>query len=147
MHFSLLDQVIERTETTITTTKLVSRSEEYLQDHFAEFPVLPGVFMIEAMVQAARAMLEGEPNGGTTRMVLGGVRGVKYGRFVKPGETLVVTMEKLRVDSAAGTIEFKGQGVVRDGTGELIVGGDGQPATAVSGRLTMRRLRAGLAGD
>src|SRR5262245_24732991 len=93
MHFDLVDAVIERSDEgggRIVTIKQVSAAEEYLQDHFPGFPVLPGVMMIEAMVQAARRLLETRAGGSETRMVLGGVRGLKYGCFVKPGEVLRV---------------------------------------------------------
>jgi len=58
MHFDLIDSVIEKTLDRVVTIKNVSSAEEYLQDHFPTFPVLPGVMMLEAMVQAGRRMLE-----------------------------------------------------------------------------------------
>jgi len=127
MHLSLLDRVIERSETHIVTVKGVSSAEDYLQDHFPDFPVLPGVFMIEAMVAAARELV-GEP-----RLVLGSVRAVKYGRFVRPGETLVVRVSLLKRDGAS--VEFKGEAGVRGANGAMIEG-----ATAVSGRFVLRPL-------
>lgn len=129
MHFNLLDQVLEQSESRIVTLKQVTRAEEYLQDHFASFPVLPGVFMIESLVHAARRLVQEKAPG--ERLVLGGVRAVKYGRFVRPGESLVV--EVTLVKNEGSVFEFKGEGTVR--------GTDGQPipdATAVSGRFTLR---------
>lgn len=116
------------------TLKQVSRAEEYLQDHFPEFPVLPGVFMVESLVQAARRLIE--HNGGPARLVLGGVRALKYGSFVRPGESLrvEVTLHKANPD---GTFEFKGEGSVL-----RALGGDstetGDATTAVSGRFVLR---------
>ena len=52
MHFALIDRVVERDESRLVAVKAVSLSEEYLQDHFPSFPVLPGVFMLEALVQS-----------------------------------------------------------------------------------------------
>src|SRR5262249_58553760 len=66
MHFDLVDRVLEQSPDRIVTLKHVSAAEEYLQDHFPTFPVLPGVMMLEAMVQAGRRMLEkraGKPLG------------------------------------------------------------------------------------
>ena len=37
----------------LSAVKNVTMTEEYLADHFPEFPVLPGVFMLEAATQAA----------------------------------------------------------------------------------------------
>lgn len=136
MHFDLVDRVLERDAERIVTIKQVSRAEEYLQDHFADFPVLPGVFMIESLVQAARRLMDGRvPNG--PRLVLGGVRAVKYGSFVRPGETLRVEVS-LHKEHADGSVEFKGEGTVVRVDGAA--GGAG--ATAVSGRFTLRPVQA-----
>lgn len=138
MHFCLLDRIIERSDDRIVTIKQVTASEEYLQDHFPAFPVLPGVFMVESLVQAGRALLTHRPESAAQRMVLGGVRAVKYGSFVRPGETLrvEVTLAKANPD---GTYDFKGEGtVVRAGAGEE--GGE-TPQVAVSGRFSLRPIR------
>ncbi|MGQ0628726.1 MAG: 3-hydroxyacyl-ACP dehydratase FabZ family protein [Phycisphaerales bacterium] len=134
MHFCLVDAVLERDESRIVTVKQVSNAEEYLGDHFAGFPVLPGVMMLESMVQAARRLLE--TTGGDPRAVLGGVRALKYGHFVRPGETLrvEVTLAKRHDD---GSTEFKGEGrVLKPG-----VVFTGTEPVAVSGKFTLRPLR------
>lgn len=128
---------MERTNERVVTVKQVSAAEEYLQDHFPEFPVLPGVFMVESLVQAARELANGHPSLGQHRLVLGCVRAIKYGSFVRPGETLrvEVTLHKLGDD---GSAEFKGEGVVlRHGAAA-----DAEPPVAVSGRFTLRPVRA-----
>ena len=88
--------------------------------------------MVEALTQAARAVLEKR---GMQRMVLGEVKALRYGSFVRPGETLKVevTLDKVRED---GSAVFKAQGTVLRG------GADPAAAeTAVSGRLILRALR------
>ena len=122
---------MERSETRIVTVKVVSRAEEYLQDHFAGFPVLPGVLMIETLVHAARRLV-GERS--KERLVLGGVRAVKYGRFVRPGESLIA--EVTLVKEEGGVFEFKGEGRVRGANGQEI-----PEATAVSGRFSLRPVK------
>lgn len=137
MHFDLLDQVLERSDTRIVTIKQVSRAEEYLQDHFATFPVLPGVLMIETLVHAARRLVQDRAPG--VRLVLGGVRAVKYGRFVRPGESLIVEVTFVKQESDG--FEFKGEGKVRGIDGALI-----PDATAVSGRFSLRPVKIASAG-
>ncbi|HYD02327.1 MAG TPA: hypothetical protein VEB22_13955 [Phycisphaerales bacterium] len=137
MHFDLLDQVLEQSESRIVAVKAVSRAEEYLQDHFAGFPVLPGVLMIEALVHAGRRLVR---RSGTDkvpgRLVLGGVRAVKYGRFVRPGESLIV--EVTLVKEEGGVYEFKGEGRVRGADGVEV-----PDATAVAGRFSLRPVKIG----
>jgi len=135
MRFRLIDAVLERGPERAVAIKNVTAAEEYLGDHFPGFPVLPGVFMVEAMVQAAREVLAAREPG---RWVLGGVRALRYGSFVRPGEALrvEVTLDK-RLDD--GSVSFKGQGtVLRPAAGP----DGGASETAVAGRFTMRPLRA-----
>lgn len=142
MHFNLLDAVVEQSADRIVTVKQVSNAEEYLQDHFPSFPVLPGVMMVETIVHAARRMLGARAPG--QRLVLGGVRALKYGSFVKPGDTLRVEVN-FNKDLGDGSFEVKAEGVVvrtwAAGSGEA--GGGGQPRVAVSGRLVLRPVRLG----
>lgn len=129
MKFHLIDAILAQAPDRIVAIKQVSLAEEYLADHFPSFPVLPGVLMLEAMVQAARAML---PNG--EGLVLGEVKALKFGNMVRPGQTLEVevTLSKSNDD---GSFSCKGSGTVRRaGDG----GGDSAGETAVSGRFTMR---------
>jgi 3-hydroxyacyl-[acyl-carrier-protein] dehydratase len=130
MHFSLVDRVLEQAPDRIVTLKHVSAAEEYLQDHFPTFPVLPGVMMLEAMVQAGRRMLEKRH---PTPLVLGKVRALKYGRFVKPGSTLRVeiTLHKANEDS---TYDVKGEATLLDPSNPNLA----EPAVAVSGRFLLR---------
>lgn len=145
MRFDLVDRVLERSEDRIVTLKCVSGAEEYLQDHFPTFPVLPGVMMIEAMVQAARRLLaERDPALG--RFVLGRVRALKYGAFVRPGDALRVVVG-LHSQASDGSFEFKGSAeVLRIGSASGAGGNEpgseeAPPQTSVSGRFTLRRLR------
>ncbi|MBC7834625.1 MAG: polyketide synthase dehydratase domain-containing protein [Phycisphaerales bacterium] len=143
MHFCLVDRVLEQTPERIVTIKQVSAAEEYLQDHFPGFPVLPGVLMIEALVQAARRLVEDSSD---ERLVLGAVRALKYGTFVRPGQVLraEVTLGKRHED---GTIEFRGEGrVLTPAGGESAGGGAADPPVAVSGRFTLRPIRLGRSG-
>jgi len=130
MKFDLIDMVLEQSPDRIVAIKHVSLAEEYLADHFPSFPVLPGVLMVETMVQAARRMLADR---GDTRLVLGEVKGLKFGSFVRPGETLQV---EVTWNGASGDCHHcRGTGrVLRHGSG-------GSDETAVSGRFTMRPIR------
>lgn len=140
MHFDLVDRVLDQSDERIVTLKQVTAAEEYLQDHFPTFPVLPGVMMLEAMVQAGRRLVEAR-GASPKPFVLGQVRGLKYGCFVKPGDSLrvEVTVNKELEDNA---VEFKGRALrISPETGD----GDAEQV-AVSGRFTLRRARIGKGG-
>lgn len=135
MKFTLVDRVLSQTADRIVAIKQVSAAEEYLQDHFPTFPVLPGVLMIEAMTQAARLLVG---NDGPTPMVLGTVRALKYGQFVKPGDALriTVTVHKSHDD---GSVDFKGVCHLISPYADP----KAEPPVACSGRLTLRPARLG----
>ncbi|PHQ81774.1 MAG: beta-hydroxyacyl-ACP dehydratase [Phycisphaera sp.] len=135
MHFRLIDRVLERTETQITAIKVVSAAEEYLQDHFPMFPVLPGVFMLEAMVQTGREFALPTDS----RLVLGRVRALKYGSFVRPGDVLTCEV-KLLNRFEDGSLDLKGKATVG------CASGSGPSATACSGRFLLRPVRFGSPG-
>jgi len=136
MHFTLIDRVLERTDTQIVTLKHVSSAEEYLQDHFPSFPVLPGVMMLEAMTQAARVFLDPD-NAAEMPWVLTQVRALKYGAFVRPGASIRVTMTKHK-DNGDGSVDFKGDVRLIEPGATLA----DNPPVACSGRITVRPMSA-----
>jgi 3-hydroxyacyl-[acyl-carrier-protein] dehydratase len=93
-----------------------------LDDHFPRFPVLPGVFMLEAMTQACAWLIRVTDDFSDSIVTLKEARNVKYGRFVRPGQTL--TIQSAFKKRQSGQAQFDVQGFVG---GEL----------AVSGKLTL----------
>ena len=75
----------------IRAGKPLSLAEEYLQDHFPAFPVLPGVLMIEAMVQSSAWLVRISEDFRHSMVLLKEARNVSYGSFVSPGDTLEIT--------------------------------------------------------
>lgn len=128
MRFDLVDRVLEQSADRIVTLKHVTAAEEYLQDHFPSFPVLPGVMMLEALVQAAQRLLAPRHPG---PLALGRVRALKFGRFVKPGSTLRIEVSLHKED--AGAFDLKGEATLLDPQG-------GEPGVAASGRFVLRPL-------
>ena len=124
MKFALTDKVIElEPGKRIVTAKNVALAEEYLQDHFPVFPVLPGVFMVQAMVEAATWLVRLSEDFAHSLITLAELRNVKYQSFVKPGEQMVVEVTAEEITPAGS--KFKGLARV----GERVV---------VQGRLVLR---------
>lgn len=111
MYFSLIDKIDQLTPgESIVATKSLAMSEEYLRDHFPKFPVMPGVFMIEAMTQASAWLIRATENFAHSIVVLKETKNVKFGQFLQPGQTMVVT-SKIIADSDNETV-FKAQGSI-----------------------------------
>jgi len=112
--FNLIDKIESLSADKIVATKYVSLAEEYLSDHFPTFPVLPGVMMLEAMVQAAGWLLHTRSDFAKSMAVLKEARNVKYGTFVAPGNSLRVEVDFAKETDAGAT--FKALGTVNGAT-------------------------------
>ncbi len=110
MRFQLIDRVLERDDEHVVAVKCVTAAEEYLADHFPGFAVLPGVMMLEALVQAGRLLVAGR--GAATPFVLGEARNVRYGQMVRPGEQLTVNV-RMRKEQPPD-FELEGTGRVNE---------------------------------
>lgn len=128
MRFTLIDRISDlKPGESITALKVLSLAEEYLQDHFPRFPVMPGVLMLEAMYQASAMLVFLSEDFYHSTILLKEARNVKYADFVRPGETLVVHAELLKMDDSLATLKAKG-----------VVAGE----PAVSGKLVLERFNA-----
>jgi 3-hydroxyacyl-[acyl-carrier-protein] dehydratase len=117
LKFNLIDKIEHLSHERIVAVKYVSLAEEYLQDHFPTFPVLPGVMMLEALTQAAGWLLHHRRQFGRSMAVLKEAKNVKYGMFVEPGDFLRVEVDYQK-DTPAGAT-FKAIGSV-DGGGQAL---------------------------
>ena len=82
----------------IVTTKALTLAEEYLADHFPAFPVMPGVMMLEAMVQAAAWLVRVQQEYAKSIVVLSTAKNVRYASFVTPGKILRCEVEVVSID-------------------------------------------------
>ncbi len=85
--------------------KGVTLAEDYFEDHFPKFPVVPGVILIEALAQLSGKLIElsvWEERGLWPFPVLSMVRNAKFRRFIKPGESirLETKLVEMREESA-----------------------------------------------
>jgi len=108
----------------VSAVRRLRPDEDYLQDHFPRFPVMPGVLMLEAMYQASAWLVRQSEGFAHSMVVLKEARNIKYAGFVTPGKELVVTAEIIKQDERLTTL--KAQGTI-----------DGN--VAVNGRLVLER--------
>lgn len=115
MRFHLVDRIVEvEPGRRIQALKQLTLGEEYLADHFPTFPVMPGVLMLQALVEAGSWLLRISDHFHFSVIVLREVKNVKYGTFVEPGRRLVLTVEQVEQDGPLAM--FKGKGEVDGNT-------------------------------
>jgi 3-hydroxyacyl-[acyl-carrier-protein] dehydratase len=110
MRFWLLDRITSlEPDTEVTAIKNVSLAEDYLADHFPEFPVLPGVFMLQAATEAATWLVRISENYAHSMIVLHEARMVKFAGFVAPGNTLKISAEQVKREDSLVQFKFQGE--------------------------------------
>lgn len=139
--YALIDDVVLREPERVVTRHRLDASDPFFRDHFPGRPVLPGVLATEALVQAARLLLEGHAEG-AHRWVLGSAKAVRFSRFLTPGQWLVCDVKLLSASPEEAKVAVTGL-VDADGRGGK-ASFEGLP-TAVSGRLMLRPARFGAA--
>jgi 3-hydroxyacyl-[acyl-carrier-protein] dehydratase len=99
--FLMIDTVTEYTSNTITALKNVSANEPYIQGHFPNNPIMPGVMMVEAMAQASTilafkyvelksSMAEMLAYFSSGSILFVGADQIKFKRVVRPGSQLCI---------------------------------------------------------
>ena len=100
----LLIDTIEEMEVgkRVVATKHMKPEEFWFKGHFPDYPVVPGVLMLEMCAQAgAVAMLAMPENKGKIGF-FGGVKEAKFRRQVVPGDTLRIEVEIIKVKGPVG---------------------------------------------
>ncbi|HEV2072591.1 MAG TPA: 3-hydroxyacyl-ACP dehydratase FabZ [Thermomicrobiales bacterium] len=89
--FLLVDRIIEMTPgERAVGIKNVTSNEEFFEGHFPEYPVMPGVLIVEAMAQVGGvALLSLEEHAGKMAL-FAGINNVRFKRQVKPGDTILM---------------------------------------------------------
>jgi 3-hydroxyacyl-[acyl-carrier-protein] dehydratase len=111
MRFQLVDRIAAvEPGKLIRAVKHLTLGEEYLADHFPTFPVMPGVLMLQTLVEAGAWLLRIGEDFRHSMIVLREAKSVKYGTFMEPGRRMDITAELVERDASRAT--FKGKGEV-----------------------------------
>ncbi|WP_226654571.1 3-hydroxyacyl-ACP dehydratase FabZ [Pseudalkalibacillus hwajinpoensis] len=101
--FLLVDRILEvEEEVRAVGIKNVTANEEFFNGHFPDYPVMPGVLIVEALAQVgAVAMLKKEENQGKLAFFTG-IDKCRFKRQVKPGDQLRLEVEIIRIKGPIG---------------------------------------------
>jgi 3-hydroxyacyl-[acyl-carrier-protein] dehydratase len=108
MRFHLIDRIDGwEPGKSLRAAKFLALGEEYLADHFPKFPVMPGVLMLQACVEAAAWLWRATSDYKHPVIVLRDLKSVKYGTFMQPGRRMDVTVEMTKADGDAAGFKAK----------------------------------------
>jgi 3-hydroxyacyl-[acyl-carrier-protein] dehydratase len=111
MRFHLIDRIDGwEPGKSLVAAKYLALGEEYLADHFPQFPIMPGVLMLQACVESAAWLWRVTTDYKHPVIVLRELKSVKYGTFMQPGRRMDVTVDLTKTDPATGTATFKAKG-------------------------------------
>ncbi len=115
MRFLFVDKILELLPgKSIKASKYISSKEDFFQDHFPGFPVVPGVLLTEMMAQTAGKCLDAErkPRG---KAMLVQIRKAGFRDWVRPDQEAVIGVEirsnRENYSTAFCTVEVSGKKV------------------------------------
>ena len=110
MRFILIDKIVSLDEgKALTAVKNVSLAEEYLSDHFPTFPVLPGVLLLQGLIESASWLVRKTEDFAHSLILLEQARNVKYKSFLPPGSQITYAVEARVIEERLS--RFSGHGI------------------------------------
>ena len=111
--FLFVDEIVEANEEKIVARHVFSENEFFFKGHFPEYPVVPGVILVETLAQSGGAGLRKLGIlGDDSLFFLASVDKVKFRRQVRPGDEVRSEIENLRISPKM--IKQRGKAFVGD---------------------------------
>ncbi len=97
----LVDEIVEQTDDKIVCRKTFRADEFFFQGHYPDFPLVPGVILCEATMQAGAILLAKFVEDGAGVPVATRLNDVKFKKMVRPGDTIQmeVTLDERLADA------------------------------------------------
>jgi beta-hydroxyacyl-ACP dehydratase FabZ len=102
----LVDRIVELEEDRIVGIKNVTANEPFFIGHFPDYPVMPGVMIVEAMAQVAGVLvLNRIPDRKSKLVLLASIEQAKFRKPVLPGDQLRIEMKVIKIKSTVAKMQ------------------------------------------
>ncbi|MCY4597878.1 MAG: 3-hydroxyacyl-ACP dehydratase FabZ [Bryobacterales bacterium] len=109
----LVDRVLEISDERVVGIKNVTSNEPFFQGHFPDYPIMPGVLVVEAMAQCGGVLaLRSIPDRANKVVLFASIDDCRFRMPVTPGDQLRLELDIIRRRGAV--IKMRGRALVGD---------------------------------
>lgn len=107
--FLFIENVVDHSENSITTSKFLTGNEDFFRGHFPGSPVFPGVLMCEAVFQTGALLmsLKGQSSNDASTALVTRIQGAKFKNMARPGDNLLITVDFVEMLANAAFMKGK----------------------------------------